>query len=116
MRASQRIFLKKCTFLSSKVIFLGFVGLAQGVEADLDKIKAIIDWPLPKTIHEIWSFHGLVAFIFNFGTIMTPITDCMKKVEFNWIKAVARAFEQIKQKMTKAHILKLSNFAKVVKS
>ena len=54
MRTSQRFFLKKCTFFSSKVIFLGFVVLAQGVEADLDKIKAIIDWPLPKTIHEIW--------------------------------------------------------------
>ena len=49
--------LKKCTFLSSKVIFLGFVISAQGVEADPEKIKAIIDWPLPKTIHEVRDWH-----------------------------------------------------------
>ena len=34
----------------------------------------------------------------------------MKKGDFNWTKAAARAFEQIKQKMTKAPILKLPDF------
>ena len=47
MRALRKekfyINLKKCTFLSSKVIFLGFVVSAQGVEADLEKINAIVD-------------------------------------------------------------------------
>eukprot|EP00268_Persea_americana_P066721 TRINITY_DN9123_c0_g1_i12.p1 TRINITY_DN9123_c0_g1~~TRINITY_DN9123_c0_g1_i12.p1 ORF type:complete len:104 (+),score=13.80 TRINITY_DN9123_c0_g1_i12:233-544(+) len=43
---------------------------------------------------------------------MTPITDCMKKGDFEWTKAGTRAFEQIKQKMTKAHVLKLPAFDK----
>ena len=42
-KAKFYINFKKCTFLSSKVIFLGFVVSAQGVEADLEKKKAIID-------------------------------------------------------------------------
>ena len=45
--------LKKCTFLSSKVIFVGFVVSAQGVDADPKKINAIVDWPIPKTINEV---------------------------------------------------------------
>ena len=44
---------------------------------------------------------------------MTPITYCMKKGDFSWTKAATRAFEQIKQKMTEALVLKLPDFDKV---
>ncbi|RVX04099.1 Transposon Ty3-I Gag-Pol polyprotein [Vitis vinifera] len=95
--------LKKCTFMSPSVVFLGFVVSSKGVETDPEKIKAIIDWPVPTNIHEVRSFHGMATFyrrfIRNFSSIMAPITECMKPGLFIWTKAANKAFEEIKSKM-----------------
>ena len=75
-----------------------------------------MDWPKSKNIHEFRSFHGLVSFyrrfIKGFSTILSPITDCMKQGEFVWTKAAAKAFNEVKQKMTKAPVMRLLDFSK----
>ena len=82
------------------VIFLGFIVFSEGVSADPQKVQAIVEWPKPKNIHEIQSFHGLASFyrrfIKGFSTIMSPITDCMKQGEFVWTKAAVKAFNEVK--------------------
>ena len=40
---------KKCTFLTTQVQFLGFVVSINGVFADPEKIRAINEWPEPKS-------------------------------------------------------------------
>ena len=45
--------LKKCTFLSPSVAFPGFIVSSKGVETNPEKIKAIVDWPIPTNIHEV---------------------------------------------------------------
>ena len=81
----------KCSFLKKKVYFLGFIISSKGVEVDPAKIQAIQNWPTPRTISEVRSFHGLATFywrfIRNFSTIMAPITECLKGTNFNWTTA-----------------------------
>ena len=43
---------------------------------------------------------------------MSPITDCMKQGEFVRTKAATKAFNKVKQKMTKALVIRLPDFTK----
>ncbi|XP_030963446.1 uncharacterized protein LOC115984553 [Quercus lobata] len=45
--------LKKCSFCMDKVVFLSYVVSAKGIEVDVEKVKAIKEWPTPKSITEI---------------------------------------------------------------
>jgi len=53
--------LKKCTFCMEKIVFLGYVITAQGIEMNEKKVKAIWDWPTPKSVSEVRSFRGLAS-------------------------------------------------------
>uniref|UniRef100_A0A2N9GUQ6 Reverse transcriptase RNase H-like domain-containing protein n=1 Tax=Fagus sylvatica TaxID=28930 RepID=A0A2N9GUQ6_FAGSY len=44
--------LKKCSFYLDKVVFLGYVVSAKGIAVDEEKVKAVKEWPTPKSITE----------------------------------------------------------------
>uniref|UniRef100_A0A2N9H5K8 Reverse transcriptase domain-containing protein n=1 Tax=Fagus sylvatica TaxID=28930 RepID=A0A2N9H5K8_FAGSY len=44
--------LKKCSFCLDKVVFLGYVVSAKGIAMDEENVKAVKEWPTPKSIIE----------------------------------------------------------------
>uniref|UniRef100_A0A151UHM5 Transposon Ty3-I Gag-Pol polyprotein n=1 Tax=Cajanus cajan TaxID=3821 RepID=A0A151UHM5_CAJCA len=107
---------EKCTFCKNQVNFLGFIVGKEGVHVDPEKIKAIQDWPTPKSVGEVRSFHGLASFyrrfVKDFSTLASPLNELVKKdVPFIWGEAQEKAFETLKEQLTNAPILALPNFA-----
>ena len=56
----------KCVFAISSGKFLGFMVSQWGIEANLDKIRVIMEVKYPKTVKEVQSLKGKVAALNRF--------------------------------------------------
>jgi hypothetical protein len=83
---------KKPSFMRTELIYLGFVISADELKMDPEKVNTIKNWPSPKNVFEVQSFHGLASFyrkfIRNFNGISSPMMDTLKKrhKSFHWTK------------------------------
>jgi hypothetical protein len=107
----------KCEFWLSEVKFLGHVISSEGISVDLGKVREVLDWKPPTSVHQVRSFLGLAGyyhrFILNFSKISKPMTDLLKKEEkFVWNTKRDEAFQTLKKLLTTSIMLAQSDIAK----
>ena len=49
---------KKCVFGSRQVVYLGHVISEQGVAVDPEKIRSVVEWPIPRNVKGVRVFLG----------------------------------------------------------
>jgi protein-tyrosine phosphatase len=92
--------------MNTQLIYLGFVISSSELKMDPEKVTKIKEWPSPKSIFEVRSFHGLAIFyrkfIKDFSGICAPMMDTVKKKHkyFKWTEEAERIFNILKEKIT----------------
>jgi transposase InsO family protein len=100
----------KCEFFMDEVSFLGHVISARGISVQQHKVKAVSEWPQPKTRKEVKAFLGLTGyyrkFVRGYSQVALPLTELTKNdVAFVWGEAAQKAFDQLKAALQTAPVL-----------
>lgn len=96
---------------------MGHVISKEGVATDQKKIKVIMEWPMPRNMTNVRPFMGLAGyyrrFIKWFSKIAQLITSLQRKnVKFNWYESCEEIFEPLKEFLTSAPVLKITDLEK----
>lgn len=108
---------KKCTFIIDKVDYLDFKLITGGIVKQQHIVEAVASFPTPNSASEVKSFLGLAGFyrkfIRGFASHAAPLHGLLKKgVDFVWTKEHQTAFEQLRQILISAPVLRLPDFAR----
>lgn len=107
----------KCTFMRKEVNYLGHVITDQGVKPNPQKIKCVIEFPIPTNEKDVKSFLGLSGyyrrFVPGYGRIAKPLTTLLKKdVIFKWTDLCQEAFDTLKKILTTEPLLQYPDFTR----
>jgi hypothetical protein len=93
----------KCFFMVKEVEYLVHIVSHEGFKLDPNKIKAMMDWPIPKILNNIRGFFGLTSyyykFVQNYGRIESPLMKLTNKDAFSRTPEGTQDLEQLKQTM-----------------
>ena len=89
----------KCTFGVTTGKFLGFMMSQRGIEANPDKIRAIMEMAPPRNVKEVQNLNGKIAALNRF--MLRAMDKClpffrMLKKSFEWTAECQQAFEELK--------------------
>jgi hypothetical protein len=111
--------MKKSSFMKTKLIYWGFVISSSELKMYLENLREIKEWPSPRSMFEVRSFHGLESFYWKFiryfSGIFAPILDTVKKrhKSFKWTEEAEKIFRILKEKITEQLIMVFPYFGKM---
>jgi hypothetical protein len=103
---------EKCKLFQKRIKFLGYEVSERGVEPDAEKVKVILDWPVPRDLTELRSWLGLIGYyrkwITGFSAKAKSLFDLARKgVKFCWEVDQQNSFDELKRCLTSAPVLSL---------
>lgn len=106
---------QKCVFGQTEVKYLGYLVNSKGVAPLPDKVKAVQEFPKPKTVMELQRFLGMVNFyrrsLPHAAEDQIPFSEIIAnskkkdKTPIKWTPALEEAFQKCKDKLAKASLL-----------
>ena len=107
---------EKCHFCRPELKFLGYIVTNKGLRVDPEKVEAIVNYPVPKTVKEVRRFLGVAGwyrrFVPSFATVAAPLTNLMKKnKQFQWSSGCAEAFATLKECLISGPVLRCPDFS-----
>ena len=131
--ANLRLKPQKCNFAKTSIEYLGHTLMPDGVKPNSNKVKAVLEFLRPNLAKEVKSFIGLVNYyrrhlkglaaiarhLKGLAAIARHLTALTRKdkstgkfVTFSWSQECEAAFNQIKQLLTSALILRPPDLTK----
>ena len=103
-KANLKVKPSKCHFFQERVKFLGSLVSRSGFEPDPEKLSAVAEWPVPKTLTELRAFVALASYygrhVEGFAGIARPLHDLTRKNQpFVWTETQQKAFEELKRRL-----------------
>ncbi|XP_022159204.1 uncharacterized protein LOC111025623 [Momordica charantia] len=106
----MKLKITKCTFGVTSGKFLGFLVHQRGIEANTDKIKAILEMDSPRNLQQLQGLNGRIAALNRFVSRSTD--KCLsffkilrKKWQFEWIEECEATFKKLKRYLGVAPLL-----------
>jgi len=101
----------KCAFRVASDKFLGFMVSQREIEANLEKVRAILEMASPKIVKEVQKLTGRIAALNKF--VLKATDKCLPffktlKQAFVWTDECEKAFQELKQYLSNPPLLSLS--------
>lgn len=120
--ANLTVNMAKCCFCRPSLKYLGYIVDKFGLRTDPEKVDCIANYQLPVKLRELRRFLGMTSyyrrFIKNFAKIAAPLHELTKSKSkskyriLKWNEQAINAFEELKEAMIDAPVLKTPDFSK----
>ena len=109
-QAGMRLKKNKCAFLLLQVDYLGHRISHSGLHPTEEKVRAIVEAPVPHNVSQLKSFLGMLnyysKFLSNLSTVLAPLYNLLQKnAVWQWGTAQQTAFSEAKKLLVSSKVL-----------